>query len=167
MSTFAFIKRFRDLHDKAKKGTLQEPERAEYVIARNELGRLLLVAQHVNHGGATLRNALRIAQLIKVELDLGEGAPTKTSTIDLAGGGFAVLMPGGQPVGKIVGFKLFLPGFAGAPRVAEGKVKVASSRPQTGGFRVSFSFVELQPADREHLEIVIIDSVLARFPALP
>jgi len=167
MSTFAFIKRFRDLHDKAKKGTLQEPERAEYVIARNELGRLLLVAQHVNHSGETLRNRLRVAQLIKVELDLGVGAPLKTSTIDLAAGGFAVLLPGGHAVGTVVGFKLFLPSFTGSPRPVDGKARVASSRPQTGGFRVSFSFVELSPADREHLEVVIIDSVLARFPSLP
>lgn len=167
MSTFAFIKRFRELHEKAKKGALADADRMEYQIARTELGRLLLVAQQMNHGGQTLRSALRVAQLVKVELDLGGAAPDKTSTIDLAGGGFAAILPGGQPVGRVVRFKLHLPGFGGAPRPIEGTGRVASSRPQSGGFRVSFSFQELAPADREHLEMVIIDSVLSRFPSLP
>jgi hypothetical protein len=162
MSTLAFIKRFRELHERAKKGALPESERPDYQTSRTELGRLLLIAQQINHGGNTLRNALRVAQLIKVELDLG-GDTTKTSTIDLAGGGFAVLLPTSQSIGRIVRFKLSLPGFGTGPHPIEGTARVASARPQAPSFRVSFAFHELKPADREHLEMVIIDSVLARF----
>jgi hypothetical protein len=163
MSTLAFIKRFRELHDKAKKGALPEAERAEYGQSRTELGRLMLVAQQMSHGGQTLRSGLRMAQLMKVELELGGPAPQKTSTIDLSAGGFAVLLPGSQSVGRVVRFTIHVPSFSGGTQALSGTAKVASARAQSGSFRVSFAFQELAPADREHLEMVLIDSVLARF----
>ena len=164
MTTLAFIDRLRELHEKAKRGTLQPGERPEYESARRELGRLLLVAQHLNHGGKTLRSQFRIARVIKIEIDLGGESPEKTTTIDLASGGFAALLPHGQPVGRGVRFKMQLPGFGGGgARTIEGSAKVASSRPQGSLHRVSFAFAVLDAKDRDHLETVIVDEVLARF----
>jgi hypothetical protein len=164
MSSLAFITRFRELHEKAKGGSLPAQLRAEYEQARRELGRLLLVAQQMSHNGQTLRAALRIAQLIKVEIDLGGSAPERTSTMDLASGGFAALLPSSQPVGKIVGFTLHVPAFSGGGTQAiRGKSKVKSTRPQGSLHRVSFSFEDMAPADSEALEMAIIDYVLRRF----
>lgn len=163
MSALSLITRFRELHEKAKAGSLSQALRAEYEQSRRELGRLMLVAQQMNHGGQTLRAALRIAQLIKVELDLGGAAPEKTSTMDLASGGFAALLTGSQPIGKSVTFTLHVPAFPSGTQPLIGTAKVASSRVQGGLHRVSFSFERLAPADQEHLDMVIIDFVLRRF----
>lgn len=165
MSTASFITRFRDLHELAKAGRIPPEQRAEYVKSRTELGRLLLIAQQVSHGGKTLRAALRIAQLIKVEIDLGGEAPERTSTMDLASGGFAVLLPSSHPVGRSMRFVLALPAMAGggATQPVRGTAKVASSRSQGALHRVSFAFETLAPADRELLDMTIIDFVLRRF----
>jgi hypothetical protein len=164
MSTLAFIARFRDLHEKAKSGSLQPQLRSEYEQSRRELGRLLLVAQQMSHNGQTLRSALRIAQLIKVEIDVGGPSAERTSTMDLASGGFAALLPASQPVGRVVGFTLHVPALSGGgTQPISGKGKVASCRAQGSLHRVSFSFEAVAPADRETLEVAIIDYVLRRF----
>jgi hypothetical protein len=164
MSTLASIARFRELHERAKAGSLPATDRPEYERARRELGRLLLVAQQMSHNGKTLRAALRIAQLIKVELDLGGASPERTSTMDLASGGFAALLPSSQPVGRVVGFTLHIPAFTGAgTQPITGKAKVASARSQGSLHRVSFAFEALTPATQELLDMAIIDFVLRRF----
>jgi hypothetical protein len=158
-----FIDRFRILHDRAKKGALTAAERPEYEQSRRELGRLLLVAQQLNHGGQTLRAALRMAHVLKVEIDLGGEKPEKTSTIDLASGGFAALLPSSQPLNRVVGFTLHLPSFGSGTQPLKGTGKIVSSRAHGGLWRVSFSFQTIEAADRELIEMVIIDAVLARF----
>jgi hypothetical protein len=164
VATIGFIKRFRELHENAKSGKLAAGDRLEYEAARRELGRLLLVAQQMGPGGGTLRSSLRIAQLIKLELDLGGSTPERTSTMDLASGGFAVLMPASQRVGRLVPFTLHIPALSGTgTQPLKGTGKVASSRQQGGLHRVSFAFEVLAPADRDVLEIALIDYVLRRF----
>lgn len=163
MSTKAFIERFRALHEKAKNGTLSSVDRGEYENSRSTLGRLMLVAQQATHSGKTLRAGLRIAQLLKVEIDLG-GTPEKTSTMDLASGGFAALLQGSQPVGRIAKVTLYIPtGSSSGAQPLACTAKVASSRQQGALHRVSFTFDTLSAADREKLEIAIIDFVLRRF----
>jgi hypothetical protein len=164
MSTLAFIARFRELHDRAKAGSLPAQDRGEYQQSRRELGRILLVAQQMNHNGKTLRAALRIAQLIKAELELGGPVPERTSTMDLASGGFAALLPASQPVGRVVRFTLHVPAFTGGgTQPITGKAKVASARSQGSLHRVSFSFDALPPDTQELLDMAIIDYVLRRF----
>jgi hypothetical protein len=160
------IARLRALHEKAKRGTLNAAERIQYDDHRRELARVMLVAQNMTHGGQALRGALRVAQVVKVEIDLGGPAPERTVTIDLATGGFAVVLPLGQPVGRKVSFTLMLasaPG--GGPHAMKGTARVASSRQQGATFRVSFAFEDVDPKDVGHLEMVILDYVLARFGA--
>ncbi|AKV02108.1 type IV pilus assembly PilZ [Labilithrix luteola] len=163
MTTGQYIARFRELHDRAKSGSLNEKELVEYRQARTEFSRLMMVAQQLNRSGKTLRSTLRIAQLFKVELDLGAPPAVRTTTVDLATGGFAALLPMNEPLGKVVGFTLNVPVVGNAPSAIRGTARVASSRPHGGLFRVSFTFEPLKPAEQEQLEVVIIDSVLARF----
>ncbi len=164
MSNKAFVLRLRALHDKAKRGTLSAAERVEYDEQRRELERLMLVAQNITQSGPALRGALRVAQLVKVEIDIGGPSPERTATIDLATGGFAALLTAGQPVGKKVAFTLMLTSFAGGgTQPMKGTARVASSRPQGATFRVSFSFESVDPKDAAHLEMVILEYVLARF----
>lgn len=164
MAALAFIQRFRELHERVKLGPLAAAERAEYEQLRRELGRLMLVAQQMNHGGKTLRSALRIAQLIKVDVELGGPGPQRTSTMDLASGGFAALLPANLPVGRVVRFTLHLPALAGGGvQPVSGLGKVASCRPHGGLFRVSLAFDEISPDAREQIDITIIDYVLKRF----
>lgn len=166
MSPAAFIDRCRELHDRAKKGALPPALHAEYLEARSELARLMLVAQQLGHGGPPpVRAALRIAQLIKVEIDVGGLAPERTSTMDLASGGFAALLMASQPVGKSVTFTLHLPAFPSGIHPMKGTAKVVSSRAQGDLHRISFSLDETTPVEQDHLEMVIIDFILRRFMA--
>ena len=170
MSTLEFLTELKALHDKAKKGTLTEAERPRYYGARAQLGRFALIAQQIGHSGQTLRSHLRMAKMLKVEIRPDEGDLVRSSTIDLAAGGFAVLMPTGMRVGKGAGFTLHLPGLTGGSTTPiTGRVTVASSRPQTTLFRVSFRFEELHPSAQEQLDFALIDAVLERFsrPDLP
>lgn len=164
MSPTDFISHFKALHDKAKLGKLSAEERTQYTVGRAQLGRMLLVAQQLTHSGQTLRADLRMAKMLKLELRPDDGELLRTSTIDLASGGFAVLLPLGLKTGKGSAFTLLIPSSAGGGTTPiSGRCKVASSRPQTGVFRVSFKFDALAPDAQEQLDIALIDAVLERF----
>jgi hypothetical protein len=161
-STLSFLAQVRELHDKAKKGLLTEPERLDYERGRRELGRLILVAQQVGHAGQTLRARLRVAHLAKVELG---DTPERASTLDVATGGFAVLVPAPRRIGQVTKFALWLPSFSGGNQEIRGTVRVASSRPHGTGYRVSFAFVEIGSEAQSHLDMVIFDWILAKLPS--
>ena len=164
MTTLSFLARLRELHEKAKRGALAPAEQPEYESARREIGRLLLIAQQLARGGQTLRSRFRVARMIKVEIELADGAPEKTTTVDLASGGFAALLPRGQPLGKAARFRMHLPSMAGGvTQPIEGAAKVVSSRAQGTLYRVSFAFTEVSASHQEQLETLILDEVLARF----
>ena len=158
-----FMQEFKVLHDKLKNGTLTPSERLRYEVARSQFGRIALVAQQLGHTGQTLRATLRMAKMLKVELRPDGGEPMKTSTIDLASGGFATLLPTGMRHGIGAGFTLYLPAAGGGTAPITGRVAVASSRSQTSLFRVSFRFEPLDAKSKDMLEIAIIDAVLERF----
>jgi len=164
MGMFEFITEFRALHDKAKKGALTPGERARYETARLQFGRMVAVAQELAHTGKTLRSSLRMAKMLKVEIRPDDGDPVRASTIDLASGGFAVLLPTGMRVGRPAAFTLHLPALTGTGTAPiEGRAVVASSRPQTTLFRVSFRFENLAPSATQHLDMALVDAVLERF----
>ncbi|HVH46334.1 MAG TPA: PilZ domain-containing protein [Labilithrix sp.] len=164
MSTIEFVAYFKELHEKAKSGSLTPSERVRYDSARAQFVRLVMVSQQLGHAGETLRSNLRMAKMLKVELRPDEGPPLRLSTMDLASGGFAVLLSGGMKVGKSVAFTLFLPNpNGGGTTPVTGRCVVASCRPQTALFRVSFRFEALPPPVQEQLDIALIDAVLERF----
>lgn len=163
MGTVEFLAEFKALHAKAKNGSLTANERARYEAGRAQLERMLIVAQQIGHGGQTLRSTLRMAKMLKVEIMPDNEPLLRTSTIDLASGGFAALLPGGMRTGKTAGFTLHLPAPGGGSNPISGRVTVASSRPQTTLFRVSFRFEQLEPAAKNQLAMTLIDAVLERF----
>jgi PilZ domain len=166
MGTLEFLGEFKTLHEKVKKGALTLTERARYDMARAQLGRMVLLSQQLTHGGDPLRSSLRMAKMLKVEVRPDEGDPIRASTIDLASGGFAILLPTGIRVGKGAGFTLYLPGTGGGSAPITGRAAVASSIPQTALFRVSFRFENLHPSAQEQLDMVLIDAILERFTRL-
>src|SRR5262249_14126452 len=123
--------------------------------------------QQLGHTGQTLRATLRMAKMLKVELCPDGGELVKASTIDLASGGFATLLPTGMRTGSGAAFTLYLPGAGGGSNPITGRVAGASSRPQARLFRVSFRFEALEPKAKELLEIAIIDAVLERITKMP
>jgi hypothetical protein len=163
MGTLEFLTEFKALHAKAKNGSLLPVERARYEAGRTQLERLLIVAQQMGHSGQTLRSNLRMAKMLKVEITPDDGPPIKASTIDLASGGFAALIPAGLRTGKSAKFALYLPAAGGGSSPISGRVVVASSRPQTALFRVSFRFENLDAVAKEQLTMVLIDAILERF----
>jgi hypothetical protein len=163
MGSLEFLAEFKALHEKAKNGTLTPVERTRYAVARSQFERMVIIAQQLGHTGQTLRSTLRMAKMVKVELRPDQSEPIRTSTVDLASGGFAALLPNGMRVGKGADFTLHLPSHGGATAPITGRVTVASSRPQTTLFRVSFRFEPLEPAAKEQLEMALIDAVLERF----
>lgn len=162
------VARLRAVHEQAKKGKLTREEAEEYVQLRTDLGRMLLIAQHLTREGKTLRAALRMTTVLKVQLESVGVKPISTTTIDLAEGGFAALLHGPQPVGRVLMFVLHLPNLmtGSGTRPMNGTARVASCRAHGhGGLlqRVSFAFVDIDPIDRELLEMSILDAVLLRF----
>lgn len=163
MGTLEFLAEFKALHEKAKNGALTPPERKHYEQARTQFGRMVVIAQQLGHTGQTLRSNLRMAKVLKVELRFGEGEPIRASTLDLASGGFAILMGNTMKVGASAAFSLYLPPGAGSSGPIAGRVVVASARPHGALFRVSFRFETLHPTAQEQLEMALIDAVLERF----
>jgi hypothetical protein len=160
------VARLRSLHEQAKRGKLDAIERAEYGQLREELGRMLLIAQHLAREGKTLRAALRMTSVMKVQLESGGAKPIATTTIDVSQGGFAALLEAPQLVGRTLMFELHLPNLAAGSgtKPISGTARVASCRKHgTTLHRVSFAFADLDPRDREHLEMSILDAVLSRF----
>jgi hypothetical protein len=166
MSSLQFLADFKALHERAKLGTLTPSERAKYAEARVQFSRFVVVAQQLGHAGKTLRADLRMTKMLKVEVRPDEGEPAKCATIDLASGGFAVLMSVGMLVGKTAAFTLHLPRAGGGADPISGRCKVASCRSQTGLFRVSFAFELLLPDVKEKLDGALIDAVLERLAPL-
>lgn len=160
-----FLSRFAALHRQVKEGKLSNADRSLYEKLRREFCRLMVVAQNASTAGRTLRASLRVAQMLKADIGRPDSQVERTSTIDLADGGFAVLLGEPLEIGETVAFTLFTGPKADA-RAIRGSARVASSRIHGASFRVSFAFVELAADDRAALEILIIDSVLARFGGL-
>lgn len=163
MTPKEFVAQFRALHEKAKSGKLTPAERVQYGSGRTQFIRFVVVAQQLGQTSKTLRSNLRMAKLLKVELKPDGGDVLRLSTMDLASGGFAALIPGGMKVGLGAAFTLYLPGAGGGANPISGRCAVASSRAQTSLFRVSFRFENLAPDAQEKLDVALIDAVLERF----
>ncbi len=158
LSLADWMKGFRDLHERARAGTLPDDDLQTYRAARDELARALLSAQRLTvKPGETPRAALRVARALQVDLDMLT-SKARAITIDLCTGGFACLLAKAPPAGDEVAFALRLPG----SETLSGKVRVADIKPQQGNVRVSFQFSGLSAEDREQVEMFVFDTVLAQ-----
>lgn len=153
-----WLLRFRDLHERARRGQLRDAELQLYRSGRDELARALLAAQRLTvKPGETPRQALRVARALQLDLELATGRQ-RAITLDLSTGGFATLLAKAPPLGEDCGYSMRIP--AAEPLV--GRARVSDAKPLTGNVRVAFQFVALSADDRERLELFIFDTVLAQ-----
>src|SRR5512140_3641701 len=87
-----WLRSFRELHERARKGQLGKAEEPAYRAGRDELARALLSAQRLTvKPGETPRQALRVARALQVDLDLLTSS-ARAITVDLSTGGFSCLL---------------------------------------------------------------------------
>jgi c-di-GMP-binding flagellar brake protein YcgR len=109
------------------------------------------------HTDDALRNSLRVARALQVDLDWAVGG-TRAMTIDLSAGGIAVLLDKAPPQGEELKYTLRL---GGGVTVA-GQARVVNVRLQPNNVRVALAFQNISEADREKLEVEVFDTVLGQ-----
>ena len=158
MDLAQWMKTFRALHERAKRGALQGSEEQEYKAGREELARALVAAQRLTvQPDQSPRQALRVARAIQVELE-SRVRKEPLATFEISLGGFSAAMARPPAPDEELTATLRLPGtdpFA-TP------VKVVGVKAQAGSVRVSFAFTRLEGAAAERLELAIFDTVLAQ-----
>lgn len=158
MSLTEWLSRFRDMHEKGRRGQLNPREVSVYRAGRDELARALLAAQRLTvKPGETPRSALRVSRALQIEMDLPT-SHVKAVTIDLSTGGFSTLLSKAPALGEEVRYSLRLP----ASEPLAGTCRITDVKAQTGNVRVSAQFIGQTPEDRERLEVFVFDTVLAQ-----
>jgi hypothetical protein len=157
MALADWLRVFRTLHEKAKKGELAGTDASDYRAGCDELARALMAAQRLTlRPGEVPRHALRVARALQVDLETPV-SHVRAMTVDLCVGGFAVLVAKAPPPNEEQSATLRIPG--GEPLVAT--VMPAEVKPQPGSVRVSFTFRKLSDGDRERLERLVMDTALS------
>jgi hypothetical protein len=161
MSLARWLAAFRELHEKARRGALDDPDLAAYRAGRDELARALLTAQRLTlKPGESPRQALRVARALQVDLDMLTSRE-RAITVDLSNGGFSCLLAKAPPLGDEVGFSLRIP----AAAALVGRARVADIRPHAGNVRAAFQFLNLPTEEKERVEMFVFDTVLAQLTA--
>jgi hypothetical protein len=157
MGLAEWLASFRNLHVGHKKGTLSREEEATYLGGREELARAVLAAQRLTAPvGETKRRALRAACALQADMDLERGSE-RVMTLEIGAGGFGAIFAKPPPVGEEVSFSLRVPG--GDPLA--GRARIVDVKVPPGNARASFAFTRLDDAERERLETLVFDTVLA------
>ncbi len=158
MSLSAWLRGFRDLHERARRGLLSPRDDAKYRSGRDELARMLLAAQRLTlRPGVTQRQTLRVARALQVDLALPSES-IRAVTVDVSSGGFSCLLPNAPPLGGEVGYTLRMP----ASEPLAGRARIADVKALQGSVRVACHFVSLAQADRDRLDLFVFDTVLAQ-----
>ena len=154
-----WLHHFRDLHERARKGALTKSEEANYLTLREELARAMIAAQKLTlQPGQLPRRALRVARALQLDIEVG-GMNQRTLTLDLSPGGFSALLARPPALGELVSVTLRLP----AAESLACRARITEVKPSGGPVRVGAQYIDLPAADRERLEMFIIDTVLALF----
>jgi hypothetical protein len=154
------IAAFRRLHEDLREGGLDAAALRAYEREREAIAQALLAAQRLSIApGQTARHALRVAHALPVELALAE--PVSTTTIDLAVGGFAVLLAKPLRVSESVVFALDLEAQA---VVLRGRARVVSLQRKGKPFRVALAFENLEAAQTRWVSLEVFETALATMP---
>jgi hypothetical protein len=158
MSLADWLRVFRTLHERAKKGELEGTDASDYRAGCDELARALIAAQRLTlKPGEVPRHALRVARALQVDLDTPV-SHVRAMTIDLSVGGFSALVAKAPPANEEQTAHLRVPGGEQiVTPVLPGEVKQ-----QTGSVRVSFAFKKLSDGDRARLELLVMDTALSQ-----
>ena len=156
----AWLKAFRAMHEAARENRLGADDLAAYRAGRDELARALLAVQRLSlKPGETPRQALRVARALQLDLDFLTSA-VRAVTADLSTGGFACLLARAPPAGEIR-FVLRVP----SADPLSGLARLVDVKALPGNVRASFQFVGLSAAERERVELLVFDTVLAQLTA--
>ncbi len=155
-----WLRLFRALHEKAKKGELSGEDADAYRAGCDELARALMAAQKLAaKPGEAPRHALRVARALQIDLE-SPTSKVRTMTVDLGVTGFSALLAKPPRAGDEHTATLKLPDRP--PLVAEVVAGEARPPPKPGSYRVSFAFRRLPDADRAALETLVIDTALSQ-----
>jgi hypothetical protein len=158
-----WLDQFKRLHAKARKGELSQNEQAIYFDRREELARALVTAQSLTLlPGQTPRQAVRIARMLQIDLELAKGR-VRAMTQNLSTGGFATLLGELPGTAEVVGFSLKVPG-ADVPII--GRCTVREVQKRSSNNLTSFAFVDLPHEQHERLEMMIFDAVIDQFDSV-
>ncbi len=162
MSFSDWLRLFRALHERAKKGALSGEDADAYRGGCDELARALMAAQKLApKPGEPPRHALRVARAVQVDLET-RISQVRSMTVDLGVTGFSTLLAKPPRAGEEHTATLKLPDRR--PLVAT--VVAGEARAQTpGAYRVAFAFRSLPDADRAALEMLVIDTALSQLAA--
>ncbi len=158
MALADWLRVFRTLHEKAKKGELTGTDADDYRAGCDELARALIAAQRLTlKPGETPRHALRVARALQVDIET-KVSHVRATTIDLCVGGFSVLLAKAPPANEEQTATLRMPGADPiAATVLPGDVKQ-----QPGTVRVSWMFKKLPDAEKQRLEMLVMDTALSQ-----
>ncbi|HVP67829.1 MAG TPA: PilZ domain-containing protein [Anaeromyxobacteraceae bacterium] len=157
MSLREWVAHFKALHEKARTGALNEAGWSEYRAGRDELARAMLAAQRAAlRPGETPRRALRVARALQADLEWSLDK-VRAVTLDISSGGFAALLAKAPPRDEGLRVQLRLPG--GDAVAAEARVAGAQVLPTS--VRVAFAFSRISDGERDRLEFLVFDTVLA------
>lgn len=153
-----WLRVFRALHDKAKRGELKGTDAEDYRAGCDELARALIAAQKLTlRQGEVPRHVLRVARALQVTLET-KISSVRATTIDVSVVGFSVLLGKPPPAGEEQTATLRIPG--AEPIVAN--VVPGDTRLQPGNVRVAFLFQSLPEPARQRLEMLVIDTALSQ-----
>jgi hypothetical protein len=152
-----WLRVFRTLHEKAKKGELTGVDAEDYRAGCDELARALIAAQKLSlRPGEVPRHVLRVARALQVTLET-KISTVRATTIDISVAGFSVLL-GKVPPNEEQTATLRVPG--GEPIVIG--VLPGDTKQQPGNVRVAFLFQKLPDPAKQRLEMLVIDTALSQ-----
>jgi hypothetical protein len=158
MALAEWLRVFRALHEKARRGELAGADADDYRAGCDELARALMAARRLPlDPGRPARHQLRVARALQVDLE----KPTsrvRATTVELSVAGFSVLAARSPAPGEEHTATLRIPG--GDPIVAT--VVPGELKQQPGTVRVSFGFKALDDSGRRRLELLVIDTALSQ-----
>ena len=160
MPSSPFVTMLRELHAKAKAGTLEPNEREEYERSRAQLMKVACAAQASAYGGLPRRADVRVALALKVEVTFGDSPSQSATTVDVSDEGFSTLLAYVAGVGAKARFSIRM---VGTEPIA-GACRVVSVTKQGGLQRVSFAVDGLDSPSRERLGFAIFDHLIQKLP---
>ena len=158
MSLKEWLTRFQSQHQRARAGTLDADGWASYRAGREELARALMAAQKASlKPGEAARQGLRVARAIQADLEWSVDK-IRVVTLDLSAGGFGALLAKAPPGNEDIRVQFRMPG----GDVVLAKARVVGVQVGPTSCRVSFCFTEIGAAEREKVELLVFDTVLAQ-----
>ncbi len=158
MKVTQWLSSFSELHERMKNGA-DSDVRAEYKAVRDDFAAFLLGVQKLSlNAGEALRQSIRVSRAVPIEFDLATG-PVSSITFDISIGGLSTVLSDPPPAGTRLPFRMRL---AKAQVPVSGLVSVVKVFAHNGSPRVACRFEDLSPPDRERLELMLFDHVVAQ-----